>query len=222
MTTAFYETGLAHFEAGLLPEAEQVCRDGLAQMPASGELQHLLGRVRLKLGDIPGAIELFREACAGIQEPEPFIDLGKALALLDDRVEAEAAYQSALRLNPGATEAHFHLGGLLAACGDLEAATLSYRQTIALEPQHVDAQCRLGSILLSLIAVCPSTRLRFLFDFDAAARLVLLYEVGEGRLKTGSKAGAAIFMAHLIPGEQECRTLSAQSSEPRPRGTFRT
>jgi len=73
-----------------------------------------------------------------------------------------------------------------------------------------------ASNVSSLIADCPSTSLRSFFDFDATVRLVLLYEVGRGRLRMGSE-GRRCDLYRALPGEQACRTLCAviRTSSPR-------
>jgi len=78
------------------------------------------------------------------------------------------------------------------------------------------AGSRLERLFSSLIADCPSTSLRSFFDFDATVRLVLLYEVGRGRLRMGSE-GRRCDLYRALPGEQACRTLCAviRTSSPR-------
>jgi uncharacterized protein (TIGR02391 family) len=54
------------------------------------------------------------------------------------------------------------------------------------------------------------------FDFDAAARLSLLYEVGtEAASGQGPKAGAAIFMAHCLTGKDMTLTEKGKSATER-------
>jgi len=151
MTLAPYETALTHFESGRHAEAERACHNALAYMPGNPAVLHLLSRIRLGAGDADEAVVLLREACAvGTQTPEALICLGRALASLDCRAEAEAVYRAALRLDRNATEAYYHLAVLFEVCGDPEAALLAYRETLALAPDHVGAHCRLGSLLLGL------------------------------------------------------------------------
>lgn len=82
-----------------------------------------------------------------------------------------------------------------------------------------------SNITPSLIADCPSTSLHTFYNSDVAARFVLLYEVGTGRLRMGSE-GRCCDLSGALSGEQTRRTLcavirisSSRNAVPR-RGTF--
>jgi predicted TPR repeat methyltransferase len=98
---ALFLEGVAHYEAGRLPQAEQKFAGALALAPGRPSVLTNLGVVRLKLGRAQDALGLLQEALA--QEPDNVEALGHcgtALAELGDPAAALPYFERALAMNP--------------------------------------------------------------------------------------------------------------------------
>ena len=75
---------------------------------------HLLGVARLKVGQLPGAVDALRAACDLDPERANYCyTVGKALEQLGKRdAEARDAYERAVQLKPDCTKARLALGRL--------------------------------------------------------------------------------------------------------------
>jgi tetratricopeptide (TPR) repeat protein len=93
-----------------------------------------------------------REAAAALQDAtlaapdhaEAHLNLGNALADLDDLVAAEAPMRRAIALRPDLAEAHASLGFLLTGRGDLPGAIAACERAIALRPDFALAHWNQG------------------------------------------------------------------------------
>lgn len=124
--------GVAHYQAGRLPQAEQKFAGALALMPGRPSVLTNLGAVRLKLGRTEEAVALLQEAIA--QEPdnaEALGHCGTALAELGRPAEALPYFERALAANPGLPALWTLRGTALRELGRFEEAAQAFQQALA-------------------------------------------------------------------------------------------
>lgn len=115
-------------------------------VPARNYLPY--GRELLEAGlDVP-AIEALQRAAAANPSAPTLYRLGTLLERTGKAVEARAAFERALSLDPSLAEAHNDLGALLALQGDIDGAITRFRQALAATPEYPDALNNLGYALL--------------------------------------------------------------------------
>ncbi len=165
-------------------------------------LAHAVGgpaRAAARLPHLVDAARYFEEEAARPGAPWWFAaNLGDILAARGDTTGAVAAFERALRANPGATRAEHHLGTLLLAAGDARAAAAHLRRAIALDAtiprirfdlglalvengeiaeafrflregaEAAPADLAMSSVLARFLATCPDRSLR---DGPGAVRI---------------------------------------------------
>lgn len=128
---ALFVEGVAHYEAGRLPEAEQRFAAALALAPGRASVLTNLAAVRLKLGRAAEALPLLREALA--QDPGDAVALGQcgtALAELGQPGPALELFDRALARDPAPPAAWMFRGNALRELGRLDEAAASYREAL--------------------------------------------------------------------------------------------
>ena len=133
-------SGLAHHQAGRLPQAEACYRKILAAEPRDVNALYLLGVLARQVGQPRSAVDLISQAIAlndGVAELHS--NLGNALMDLGQTAEAEASYRKALALKPDYAAAHNNLGTLLQRRGEHKQAEACYRRALAHEPRPTEA-----------------------------------------------------------------------------------
>ena len=107
-------SGLAHHQAGRLPQAEACYRKILAGEPRNVNALNLLGVLARQTGQPGTAVDLISKAVAlNGRLPELHYNLGNALLDVGRTAEAEASFRRTLALKPDYTAALNNLGGLL-------------------------------------------------------------------------------------------------------------
>lgn len=102
--------GSVHLRQRRLPEARAALEQALALSPRSGDAHHLLGLVSFLQGDAAGAERELRAAIDdGVGGWKVHQDLGVACAQQRKYPEAVAAWEQALRLEPGNAETRRYL-----------------------------------------------------------------------------------------------------------------
>lgn len=110
--------GVAHFQAGRLPEAERAFEASLATLPGRASTLLNLGATRLKLGRAQEALEALDEGLA--REPgdaDGHCHRGQALAALGRDAEALSAFDAALAAAPAHPAARLGKALALARAG---------------------------------------------------------------------------------------------------------
>jgi tetratricopeptide (TPR) repeat protein len=102
--------------------------------PWSGEGALALGLERLGRGDAAGALGELTRAVNLLGDVATFVAIGNARLTLDQPEEARAAYQRALRLNPGSARARINLSETLRRLGRLDQAETEARIALTLLP----------------------------------------------------------------------------------------
>ena len=126
-----------HLRAGRWEEAEAEYKEALSLGNTLGEAQKKLGYIALQhRKDFQSAVYYYREGLFHAPEAVTWTALGVALRALGQYVEAEDAYQSALKLNDANPEAWFNLANLYRDTERVERARKAYERVgdIAGEP----------------------------------------------------------------------------------------
>ncbi len=90
------------------------------------------------------ARKLRREVDAAPADPEPRVQLGQVLSMLDEADEAERCLREALELDPDHTDGLTALGDVLVNGGRLDEAEDLYVRALAADPAHRNAAMSLG------------------------------------------------------------------------------
>jgi len=109
----FAQLADAYRREGLLEEAIQICRDGLAAHPGYARGRALLGQLLLERGSLDEAEQEFRRVLE--QAPEHLLALrflGEICARKGRAEEARRYYEEALRLDPGDPKTQDRLAAL--------------------------------------------------------------------------------------------------------------
>ena len=136
--------GLAHHQAGRVPEAENAYRQVLAADPQNVAAWHLLGRLAQQ-GRLDVAIRCIEQAVQLRPDyAEAFLDLGTAFRDAGNLEQAIASFQRSMALNPRFAEANYNLGLAFHGQERLEQAIACYERTLELRPDMAQAHYNLG------------------------------------------------------------------------------
>ncbi|ASF47474.1 tetratricopeptide repeat protein [Methylovulum psychrotolerans] len=143
---ALLRAGLAHQQAGQLPQAEALYRQVLQTQPHHPDALHFLGLIAYQLDKHDIAVQLINAAIR-YQPNNPLFynNLGLALRESSQLELALAAHQKALALKPDYAQGHNNLAVLLKAQRDFTAAIRHFKQAIAIDPGYIEAHSNLGS-----------------------------------------------------------------------------
>ncbi len=126
--------------AGDFAGAEPLFARAVEARPNSGQLLHLLGQVRLKLGRFAEAREPLQRAAAFLpRDPAAQINLAGCLSKLDRHDDALAALERAARLKPGDAAIAFNRGRALEALGRSEEAEYAYDEALSIDHRLIPA-----------------------------------------------------------------------------------
>ena len=146
-----FRRGVAHHEAGRLPQAETLYRQVLALDPTHAEchyrlgvLAHWLGRAEFAVSSLRRAVELAPQAA------EYHLDLGVILSRLGRVIEAEWSYRAVLHLKPDDARAHDGLASALGHLDRLEEAVGHYREALRVKPDFAQAHYNLAHTVARL------------------------------------------------------------------------
>jgi predicted O-linked N-acetylglucosamine transferase (SPINDLY family) len=146
-----FRRGVAHHEAGRLPQAETLYRQALALDPTHAECHYRLGVVAYWLGRGEFAVSSLRRAVElAPRAAEYHLDLGLILSRLGRVIEAEGSYRSVLRLKPDDARAHDGLANALGHLNRLEEAVAHYREALRAKPDFAEAHYNLAHTVARL------------------------------------------------------------------------
>lgn len=139
---------LQHYQAGRLPQAEQIYCQILQKEPYNIDALQLLGITATALGKHELAIECFSSCVKVAPGVADFhYNLGMALQEQNRVEEALACYQQTLALEPNHAGAYYNLGKALQEQGRLAQATACYQQALILQPNYAELHNCLGTVL---------------------------------------------------------------------------
>ncbi len=144
-----FQMAREHFEAGRLPQADQLCRQIVQADAGHFGAWHLLGLIASRAGRNDQAIDDFKAALRLNPDfAEAHTDLAIELAIRQKLAEAVDSFRQALRVKPEYVRAHFGLGIALQYQGKLDEAAANFQRAAQLQPDHAQAHCHLGYALL--------------------------------------------------------------------------
>ena len=155
----------------------------LAISPESPLMNDVAAGELMKQGHPQRALSLLQEATR--QAPNlsfPHAHLGAVYAALGMRVESEAEYLTALRLNPQDASTHNNLGVLYLDTGREDLALEQLRSAIAIQPDFADARSNLGALHLGQGKLS-----------DAAAELAESVRLNPGSADARNNYGLVLF-----------------------------
>ena len=139
MTDALQDAVRLH-QAGRHAEAEARYRAILAREPANADALHYLGLLAYGAGRYDMAVDLLGQSVrANGRNAAAWSNLGNALTMQQRLPDAEAAFRSALRADPGFADAAFNLGNALRQQNRMQEAEDSYRHAATANPLHAGA-----------------------------------------------------------------------------------
>lgn len=130
---AFLRLGSITKNLGLIDEAERAFKRALEIDERSAIALMSLGILAIRQGNYEAAVDCLKRACTIQEDPGGFSLLGVALRNTGALLDAEAAYRSAIRINPEYEEAYYNLGVLLESDRASEAQAL-LRTALELDP----------------------------------------------------------------------------------------
>jgi Flp pilus assembly protein TadD len=137
-----------HLQSGRLAEAETACRRILRARPDYAPALHLLGIILYRAGNLPGAIDLVRQAIMADATVALYhCNLGEMARLSGQRDQALAAGRQALEIDPKLAHALNNVGIVHFERGEFDEAVVHYRRAIAQAPDFAEAHSNLGNAL---------------------------------------------------------------------------
>jgi tetratricopeptide (TPR) repeat protein len=117
------------------------------QNPGDVNIQHSAGNILVGQKHDREALKyLARAAALESTDATTYNDIGVAHAHLDEQVDAVAAYEKAMKLNPDYTEAEFNLGTAYMAMGNTDEAIRFFIETIRMDKTFYRAYNNLGGV----------------------------------------------------------------------------
>jgi tetratricopeptide (TPR) repeat protein len=139
------------YAARRLDDAAARCEAVIADDPTHFEAHHLLGVVRLDLGQHSAALAALGRAVAlDPDNARAHYHRGNALQAMQRQAEAEPCYRAALALAPGFADALNNLGNALRALARDEEAIACYRAALGHSPDNGPALYNMGLSLSRL------------------------------------------------------------------------
>jgi tetratricopeptide (TPR) repeat protein len=134
---------------GQVPEAREAYMAVLKREPQNADCLHMLGALEGQFGSDEAAVQLIGKAIEiNAQEPMFHNNLGNVYLNLRRPEEAEAAYRSALALDPARYDAINNLAVLVGRRGDRDGAEKLFKDLLAVAPGFTDARENLASLYL--------------------------------------------------------------------------
>ena len=142
--------GLARHQAGRRDEAEAFYLKALAKQPSHPAANHLLGVLFLQSGRAADAVTRLQRAVRLHRSAEYLGNLGTALNAAGQPLEALAAFDAALALQPESQGVLNNRGMALKALLRHDEAVASYQKAIGLLPREAGFHRNLGNALAEL------------------------------------------------------------------------
>jgi tetratricopeptide (TPR) repeat protein len=134
----------------LSSEPVTLLREAIRSDPQFAQAYYLLGRASVRQGRLADAASAFRKATELDANPTFYVSLGKTLKSEgsgpQQRNQAKAAYEQALKIDPQDAQAHLELGRLFVESEKFEDARSELEKALELEPDFFEAAYLLGRL----------------------------------------------------------------------------
>src|SRR5436190_17570794 len=140
------QIALEHHQQGRLPQAEQLYRQVLQQVPTQPDALHLMGVLAQQVGKLDVAIQLISRAIANRPNDAVYhANLAEACRRAGRRQEAEAVCRRAIDLNPNFSTSYINLGVILQEMGRFDEAIQVLRRATEIDPRSAQAWTNLAN-----------------------------------------------------------------------------
>ncbi len=136
MHQANFHLGRAYLGIGKLKEAADRFRRAAELAPSFFEAWQALGDVQLNRRENAEAVAAYRRANALHQTAPNYLNLGSALAAVDELDQSVAVIAKAIELAPKWSDPQQAMGSALSWCGNLDAAITAFRKAVELDPKN--------------------------------------------------------------------------------------
>lgn len=151
-----FNLGLAFLSEGSREKAIDCFREVLRLDPGFAPAKINLAGLYLGDGRAAEALPLLDDAIArGKVSASTWVNRGIALDLLNRTLEACAAFERALTIDPNDIQALVYLGRAYATVGDMAKARATYERILRRQPDHVEALLRHATAQLEFIYLDP-------------------------------------------------------------------
>lgn len=139
---------IQHASGGDFVSAEKLFARIVEERPNSGQLAHLLGQARLKLGRLAEAREPLQRAAQFLpREPAAQVNFAGCLTLLGDHAGALTALDRAAKLKPGDAAIAHNRGRALEALGRLADAEQAFNEALSIDHRLIASLSARASLL---------------------------------------------------------------------------
>ncbi len=143
-----YKTGIEHYNAGRMLEAEYAFRETIRISPGFADAHFKLGNLLTERSQFEEAKNAYLQALRLKPDyHQAYNNLGNLLRFNGQHQEANAAFRSAIDIKPDFPEALNNLGILLIESGDLEEAENVFRQSVRIGTGSFDVLYNLAMLL---------------------------------------------------------------------------
>ncbi len=173
------DTAVQLHRAGRLDEAREIYRQVLAREPRHADANNLMGLVARQKGEFTAAIAHLQAAIAADATQAAYVaNLAEAYRGMQRLPEAIAAYEQAIRLQPGEAVPHIQLATLLEQTGQLDRAAACYHKATELDPTKPAAWAGLGMLYKHAGQLAPAG--------DCLRRAIQLYDAAPLHFELGN------------------------------------
>lgn len=136
----------AHWNAGQVDQAEQLCQRVLAAWPGQADALHLMGLMAHGFGNLDLALQYLRQACLAPRAPGLyFSNLAEMCRQAGLFEEAERAGRRAVALDANFVSAWNNLGIVLQEAGKYGESVTCLERVVALQPDNAEAHNNLAN-----------------------------------------------------------------------------
>lgn len=147
-TNQVIERAARYFQEGKYDHASALCKKILTADPEHTAALSLQGVISASMGDLAGAVRLFRQAVR-IEPDNPILNknLAKALVSSGNAAEGLKYYAKVVSLRPADGEACNDLACAYLNAGDNTAAEICFKQALAANPANASALNNMGTLV---------------------------------------------------------------------------
>lgn len=135
-----------HFDNDEVDEAEVYVRELLKLTNNDPHIQHQLGIVHIKRGDLVAAEALYRELTKLKLDAKHFVNLGEVLLMQEKLEESLDAYLYGLEMNRDYAENFMQAGYVYEKLGQPKEAKEMYEKALEIEPENMELRTYINSL----------------------------------------------------------------------------